>query len=137
MKHIPFLITIFFATRALSLFAQSSNMSIQKNNLRIEINNKLQTRINTTRTGAGKLMNDFSSSEYLVTKYFSAKEFIITKKEKKVIHDNAGSVSNGNFTEQTIYIVSKKFFPSSYTTLLPMLHILLYDTSIIIIKICL
>ncbi len=55
------------------------------------MNVQLQTKINSCFANAQPLMNDFSSSEYLVTKYFTAQHFHQTKKEKINLHDNAGS----------------------------------------------
>ncbi len=71
--------------------ARAQDIIIQNKNLVIEINNRLQTTINSVFAGSSRLMDNFSSSEFLVTKYFSAKEFSITKKEKKIIHDEAGN----------------------------------------------
>ena len=81
-------------------FAGATNaqlVTVKNKNLIIEINSKLQTRINTVFAGSNKLMTNFSSSEYLVTKYFSAKEFILINKEKNIIHDVAGTATLWKF----------------------------------------
>ena len=81
-------------------FAGATNaqlVTVKNKNLIIEINSKLQTRINTVFAGSNKLMTSFSSSEYLVTKYFSAKEFILINKEKNIIHDVAGTATLWKF----------------------------------------
>lgn len=77
--------------------ASAQNTIITKNNLSIEVNNELQTKINSTFSNTKALTNDFSSSEYLVTKYFTAKFFHQTKKEKKSIHNAAGEEAEYKF----------------------------------------
>ena len=57
----------------------------------------MQTKINSTFNNAKPLTNNFSSSEYLVTKYFTAKLFHLTKKEKNNIHDAAGNGTEWKF----------------------------------------
>src|SRR5450432_595794 len=68
----------------------SQNISIQNHSLKIEINSKLQTLISTEFKGTTTLMGKFSSSEYLATKYFTAKDFAFTKKENHSIDAAAG-----------------------------------------------
>ena len=75
---------------AVTGIACSQNITMQNKKLVIAVNNNLQTLINTAFPGSSKLMGSFSSSEFLVTKYFSAKEFTLSKKEKKNIHGEAG-----------------------------------------------
>lgn len=65
--------------------------TLQNKNLVIEIKNNLQTSVNNTFSGSSKMMNNFSFSEFLVTKYFSVKKFPIIKKEKKAIHNETGN----------------------------------------------
>ena len=69
----------------------SAQTVIINKNLKLEVNDQLQTKINTTFSNAQPLSNAFSSSEYLVTKYFTAKLFHQAKKEKINIHDDAGN----------------------------------------------
>ena len=57
----------------------------------------MQTKINSTFSNAQPLTNNFSSSEYIETKYFTAKLFHQTKKEKKNIHDAAGNGTEYKF----------------------------------------
>jgi len=89
IKVVTFLLLLLFLCDANYIFSQST--TIQNKHLVIEINNQLQTRINSSFSGAGRLTNDFSSAEYLVSKYFTAKDFIVTKKKKLLIKDAAGS----------------------------------------------
>ena len=77
--------------------ASAQNTIITNKNLTIEVNNELQTKINSTFNDAKALTNNFSSSEYLETKYFTAKFFQQTKKEKKNIHDAAGDGTEYKF----------------------------------------
>jgi hypothetical protein len=58
---------------------------------------------------AQPLVNTFSSSEYLVTKYFTAKNFSSIKKKRKAFMMLQAMALNGNLTEQTISITLKKF----------------------------
>ncbi len=77
--------------------ASAQNTIITNKNLTIEVNNELQTKINSTFNNAKALTDNFSSSEYLETKYFTAKLFHQTKKEKKNIHDAAGDGTEYKF----------------------------------------
>ena len=65
--------------------------TLQNKNLQISINDHLQTQITSLAPGASSLMDGFSWSEYLETKYYTAKDFILVKKEQSAIHDAAGS----------------------------------------------
>ena len=69
----------------------AQNVVIENSHLKLELNNELQTKVNTGFVNAQLLTNIFSSSEYLVTKYFIAKNFQLNKKERKNIHDAAGN----------------------------------------------
>ena len=80
-----------------ALIASAQNTIITNKNLTIEVNNELQTKINSTFSEANALTNNFSSSEYLETKYFTAKLFHQTKTEKKNIHDAAGDGTEYKF----------------------------------------
>ena len=82
---------LFFTLIAYSTVCITSAQTIITNkNLRIEVNDGLQTKVNSTFINAKPLMNNFSSSEYIQTKYFTAKLFLLTRKEKINIHDAAG-----------------------------------------------
>jgi len=50
----------------------AQNVVIENSDLKLEFNNQLQTKVNTGFANAQLLTNTFSSSEYLVTKYFTA-----------------------------------------------------------------
>ena len=77
--------------------AISAQTIINNKNLKMEVNNDLQTKINSTFSDSKPLMNNFSSSEYIETKYFTAKVFHLTKKEKQTINDVAGSGTEYKF----------------------------------------
>ncbi len=81
-----------------ALITSAQNTIITNKNLSIEVNNQLQTKVNSTFVNAKPLTNNFSSSEYIETKYFTAKKFHLTKKEKNNIHD-----AGGNGTEYKFY----------------------------------
>jgi alpha-galactosidase len=69
----------------------SAQTIITNNNLKIEVNDVMQTKINSTFSNAKPLTDKFSSSEYIQTKYFTAKKFHLTKQEKNNIHDATGN----------------------------------------------
>lgn len=87
---------------AVSGIALCQNTIIKNKNLVIAVNNSLQTTVNTSFAASNRLMDKFSSAEYLITKHFTAKEFVLTKKEKKNIQDAAG-----NGTEWKFYGINK------------------------------
>src|ERR1700742_5105815 len=92
LKSLLILLTSCFA-----LITSAQNTIIINKNLTIEVNNQLQTKINSTFSNAQSLTNNFSSSEYLETKYFTAKLFHQTTNEKKNIHDAAGDGTEYKF----------------------------------------
>src|SRR6478735_12620891 len=75
----------------------SAQTIIADKHLNIEVNDALQTKVNATLINASPLTNTFSSSEYLVTKYFTAKLFTLDKKEKENINDAAGAGTEWTF----------------------------------------
>jgi alpha-galactosidase len=104
-----------------ALITSAQNTIITNKNLTIEVNNELQTKINSTFSDAKALTNNFLSSEYLETKYFTAKLFHQTKKEKKSIHDAAGDgteykfygTDNANKIEKNLSIKIYNNFPDA------------------------
>jgi len=101
--------------------AISAQTIISNKNLKMEVNNYLQTKINSTFADAKPLMNSFSSSEYIETKYFTTKLFHLTKKEKNPIRDAAGNgeeykfygTDNSNKIEKILSIKTYKNFPDA------------------------
>jgi alpha-galactosidase len=99
----------------------AQNVMIKSGHLKLELNNELQTKVNTGFANAQPLANTFSSSEYLVTKYFTAKNFQLNKKEKKSIHDAAGNgvewklsgTDNINYIKKIISIKTYDNFPDA------------------------
>lgn len=75
----------------------SAQTVISNSNLKIEVNNNLQTKINSTFRDAKPLTNNFFSSEYLQTKYSTPKLFTLSKKEREAIHDAAGKGTEYKF----------------------------------------
>lgn len=63
---------------------------ITNNNLKLEVNEEMQTRINSNFKNAQSLSDSFSSSEYITTKYFTSSLFHQTKTEKTNINTAAG-----------------------------------------------
>src|SRR6185437_5301170 len=103
---------ILFAFCCCFTFATSAKTIIIKKNLKMEVNNDLQTRINSTFADAKPLVNNFSSSEYIETKYFTSKLFHLIKKEKKSINDAAGT-GNSNKIEKILSIKTYNNFPDA------------------------
>ena len=105
----------------LSLLVSAQNTVINNKNLKVEVNNELQTKINSTFSNAKALTSDLSSSEYLETKYFTAKIFHQTKKGKQTIHSTAGNgteyrfygIDNANKIEKILSIKIYDAFPDA------------------------
>src|SRR4249919_3015914 len=68
----------------------AQTISLSNKNLAIDINPELQTQIRALFPGSRKLMNGYSGSEYLETKYFSVKDFSFVRKENHLFRDAAG-----------------------------------------------
>lgn len=77
--------------------AKAQNTVISSGHLKLEMNDLMETKITSAFANAKPLTNNFSSSEFIETKYFSAKKFHLTKKEKKNIQDNAGKGTEWKF----------------------------------------
>jgi alpha-galactosidase len=80
--------SLFISVSILLSGASAQTVVLTNKNLKMEINNQLQTKILTTNPGSKPLMNNFSDGEYLETKYFTVKGFSLTKKDKTIL-DNA------------------------------------------------
>jgi alpha-galactosidase len=89
-----------FILIGLSLFFVSCNQIVQirNNNLLFEINNHLETRINSTAPQAKPLMDNFSPTEYLVCKKFDAKIFLNINSSGKHISNQFGNGERKIFT---------------------------------------
>lgn len=72
------------------------NIEIKNKNLSIEFNNNLQSRVNASFTSK-KLMQNFSTSEYLISKYGDVKDFSLVSQQHENFSDSIGS--------GTIYII--------------------------------
>jgi hypothetical protein len=114
----------------------AQNVMIENGHLKLEVNDQLQTKINAGFGDAQPLVNTFSSSEYLVTKYFTAKNFSSIKKKKKAFMMLQALALNGNLAEQTISITLKKFSRLKLMIVFLMPHILMYNTLIMVKKNC-
>jgi alpha-galactosidase len=95
MKKLEFYIklTMVCCSIIYSQFTCAQNIIIKNRSLEIIVNKSLETIVNTNFSSASKLANTFSASEYVVTKYFTAKNFNITKKDKRNITGKAGNGS--------------------------------------------
>jgi alpha-galactosidase len=98
MKNFPSLLTIVAAVLFGSLSSCSTTPVITHDALRIEVNDSMQTRISANFDGASPLMNDFSTSESLITSQFQTGAFTLNKKEKIAVDDHAGKGTAWMFT---------------------------------------
>jgi len=96
-----------------SVLGQS--VTLRNQNLQLDINPQLQTRILAHFPGSSQLVVGYSNSEFLETKYFSAKEFSLIRKEKSPLHDAAGTGTQWRFfgTNHT-YQIEKIFTVKLY-----------------------
>jgi len=69
-------------------YAQTS--LIRSGQLSLSVNAKMQTQVKTDLS-ATPLVKGFSNSEYLITKYFPAKDFLLSSTRKKSLQDAAGT----------------------------------------------
>ncbi len=65
-------------------------ITIQHKQLNIRINDKLHTSVNAVYPSASKLMNTYTASEFLQTKYYDATDFTYTKKTTQSIQNQFG-----------------------------------------------
>ncbi|MFT4153705.1 glycoside hydrolase family 36 protein [Parafilimonas sp.] len=106
-----------------SFFAciSSAQIIITNKNLKIEVNDDLQTKVNSISGNAKPLTNRFSSSEYIQAKYFTAKKFRLTQQVKNNIHNSAGDgiewkfygTDNINHIEKILSIKTYNHFPDA------------------------
>ncbi len=64
---------------------------IRHGNLEIKVDNDLRTQISMQAPGSKPLTAGFAASEYLETKYYSARDFRLARKESRGIRDAAGA----------------------------------------------
>src|SRR6186713_2706916 len=64
---------------------------IRQDRLEITIDQRLRTRVRLAAPGAEPLMTGFSASETLETKYYSARDFLLVRKDSQAIRDAAGA----------------------------------------------
>jgi len=93
----------------------SAETKLRNKNLEIGINPLLQTHVSSLFPGSQPLMNDYSSSEYLETKYYTAKLFTLYKKEHAPLQDKGGLGTEWRFygkdkTHRLLKIVSIKLY---------------------------
>ena len=77
--------------------------TIVNQHLQIEVNASLKTQVRALFLSGSPLMNGYAGSEYLETKYFTAKEFTLIRKEEKALSDKSG-----NGTEWRFYGMNKE-----------------------------
>jgi len=85
-----FLRSLFLTTLCLVIYSCNQTVRIRNKNLSLEINNRLETRINYTYSQVKPLMNDFSASEYLVCKKFDAKHFLLNSHSTEPVSNKPG-----------------------------------------------
>jgi alpha-galactosidase len=94
---IPVLILILFALTS----CNSKTSTIRSGNLILEINNHMETRVNSALSKTKPLTKDFIASEYLVTNSFAAKQFSFESKTSGSVNDLHGNgertIFAGNF----------------------------------------
>lgn len=69
---------------------KNNTCTINSGKLLLEVNGKMETRVNSTISGTQPLISSFAPSEYLVTQNFDAKQFSVHKNESGSIYDNHG-----------------------------------------------
>ncbi|NLI24709.1 MAG: hypothetical protein GX419_08400, partial [Bacteroidales bacterium] len=77
----------------LGLFLLSSchkSIQIQHGKTKLEINGRMYTRLNALIPGSKPLMDDFFPSEYLVTKRFVLRDFVLQKSDSKTFDGKSG-----------------------------------------------
>lgn len=77
----------------LGLFLLSSchkSIQIQHGKTKLEINGQMYTRLNALIPGSKPLMDDFFPSEYLVTKRFVLRDFVLQKSDSKTFDGKSG-----------------------------------------------
>lgn len=89
---------VYITTIFLLLFyiSPAQTTTIKNQQLIIQINNRLQTMVNTAFPSASKLTSQYASSEYLITKYYKAVDFSFTKKTASSIIDQSGKATLHN-----------------------------------------
>lgn len=87
-----FTLTAFLALAAAGIRSMPARQGIKITNrgLEIAVNDRMQMQVKSLFDGAGPLMKDYSNSEYLVTKYFTADEFILRSEHTEEIQTPAG-----------------------------------------------
>lgn len=102
--------SFFYAVLCLVFYSCSKPVQIRNGNLLFEINDRLETKVSNTAPLVKPLMNDFSSSEYLVCKKFDARLFSCKNTSTERITDQRGSgerkIMTGLF-EQDGYAIRK------------------------------
>ncbi len=87
MKSTPLVIN---ALLGLALVSCSNTTRIESGKLRLEINNKMETKVNCVSSDTKQLMKHFMASEYLVCRKFEASDFKVKKSKTTAIDDNKG-----------------------------------------------
>lgn len=104
-----------------TLVSCSRLIKINNQQLEIAVNNLMQTKISNTTKRAKPLMNAFSSSEYLVTAAFTAKDFKLQDSKKASFHNTKGEGTiwtlRGTYDkyplEKVLQITTYKHFPNT------------------------
>jgi alpha-galactosidase len=82
---------LFVPVLCLWITGLGQSVPIRNHHLEIQVNTLLQTKVAADYSGSRPLMNGFTGSEWLETKYFTAKEFSLLKKTKTPRRDTRGN----------------------------------------------
>jgi len=80
-----------YAGIILVLSACNKPVQVTNNNLVIDVNAHMETRVISQAPGTAQMMADFTASEYLVCKKFEAKEFTVSSSSSEQFSDKRGS----------------------------------------------
>ncbi|HTI94812.1 MAG TPA: glycoside hydrolase family 36 protein [Puia sp.] len=94
---------------------------VRNKDLRLAVNNHLQTQITSLFPGSKPLMSGFAFSEYLATKYYTAEDFLLTRKVKSRLQNQSGTgtrwlfygTSSRHRLEKILSVTTYDQFPNS------------------------
>jgi len=88
--HMKTNVLFFFFVGTVFFSACQKSIQIQNGKTELAINGRMYTRLNAVIPGSKPLMSNFSPSEYLVTKKFVLRDFILQKSESLALNGNSG-----------------------------------------------
>jgi alpha-galactosidase len=102
--------SLYYIPICLTIFSCEKPVQIRNGNLLFEINNRMETKVGYTPPLVKPLMNDFSTSEYLICKKFEARQFSLKNILKETISDKRGTGERkilSGFFEKDDYAIRK------------------------------